>query len=189
VEDLLFERGIDICHDTVRHWWNRFGPMFAGDIRRQRASRMRGFPHWRWHLDEMYVKLNGEIVYLWRAADQEGEILESYITKTRDKDAALGFMKKALKRHGAPEGITTDGLRSYRAAMKERGGSGNLQAVEEVGERAPEAAGYGFRRSDPGQRSSVHGRSGQWPCAGRGRRPASGPGQPIMPEPRAVWVT
>ena len=63
--------------------------MFAGDIRRQRVSRMRGFLHWRWHLDEMYVKLNGEMVYLWRAVDQEGEILESYITRTRDKDAAL----------------------------------------------------------------------------------------------------
>jgi transposase-like protein len=61
VEDLLFERGIDICHETVRHWWNRFGPMFAGDIRRQRVSRMRGFRHWRWHLDELYVKLNGEV--------------------------------------------------------------------------------------------------------------------------------
>ena len=82
VEDLLFERGIDICHETVRMWWNRFGPLFAGDIRRQRVSAMRGFRQWRWHLDEMYVKLNGEMVYLWRAVDQEGEILESYITKT-----------------------------------------------------------------------------------------------------------
>jgi putative transposase len=109
VEDLLFERGIDVCHETVRMWWNRFGPMFAGDIRRQRISRMRGFRHWRWHLDEMYVKLNGEMVYLWRAVDQEGEILESYITRTRDKEAALRFMKKALKRHGSPEAITTDG--------------------------------------------------------------------------------
>ena len=100
VEDLLHERGIDICHETVRHWWNRFGPMFAGDIRRQRVSRMRGFRHWQWHLDEMYVKLNGEMVHLWRAVDHEGEILESYITRTRDKDAALRFMKKTLKRHG-----------------------------------------------------------------------------------------
>jgi putative transposase len=73
------------------------------------------------HLNEMYVKLNGEMVYLWRAVDHEGEILESYITTTRDKDAALRFMKKALKRHGSPEAITTDGLRSYRAAMKELG--------------------------------------------------------------------
>jgi putative transposase len=113
VEDLLFERGIDICYETVRLWWNRFGPLFAGEVRRQRVSRMRGFRHWRWHLDEMYVKLNGEMVYLWRAVDQEGEVLESYVTKARDKAAALTFMKKALKRHGSPEAITTDGLRSY----------------------------------------------------------------------------
>ena len=51
VEDLLFERGIDICHETVRFWWNRFGPTFAADIRRQRVSRMKGFRHWNWHLD------------------------------------------------------------------------------------------------------------------------------------------
>ena len=74
VEDLLFERGIDICHETVRMCWKRFGPTFAGDIRGQRVSRMRGFRHWRWHLDEMYVKLNGEMVYLGRAVDQEGEV-------------------------------------------------------------------------------------------------------------------
>ena len=67
--------------------------MFAGDIRRQRVSRMRGFSQWRWHLDEMYVNLNGEVVYLWRAVAQEGEIHESYITKTRVKEAALTFMK------------------------------------------------------------------------------------------------
>jgi putative transposase len=77
--------------------------------------------HWRWHLDEMHVKLNGEMVYLWRAVDQEGEVLESSVTRTRDKVAALTFMRKALKRHGSPERITTDGLRSYRAAMIELG--------------------------------------------------------------------
>ena len=60
VEDLLFERGIDITHETVRYWWNRFGPLFAGDIRRQRVSRMRGFKHWKWHLDELVVKVNGK---------------------------------------------------------------------------------------------------------------------------------
>jgi putative transposase len=60
VEDLLFERGIDICHETVRLWWNRFGPLFAADIRRQRVLRMRGFRHWRWHLDEVFVRINGE---------------------------------------------------------------------------------------------------------------------------------
>ncbi len=121
VEDLLSERGIDICHETVRLWWNRFGPMFATDIRRQRVNRRRGFRHWKWHLDEMYVRINGEMVYLWRAIDNEGEVLESYVTKTRDKAAALRFMRKALKRHGSPEVMTTDGLRSYKAAMSDLG--------------------------------------------------------------------
>jgi len=121
VEDLLFERGYDLCHETVRLWWNRFGPLFAADIRRRRVNRMRGFRHWRWHLDEMYVKLNGEMVYLWRAVDHEGEILESYVTRRRDKSAALAFMKKALKRHGRSRTIVTDGLRSYPAAMRELG--------------------------------------------------------------------
>tara|TARA_R100001244_G_scaffold86820_10_gene66499 strand:- start:37648 stop:38355 length:708 start_codon:yes stop_codon:yes gene_type:complete len=121
VEDLLLERGIDICHETVRLWWNRFGPIFAADIRRQRVSRMRGFRQWRWHLDEVFVKINGETHYLWRAVDHEGEILESYVTKKRDKSAALAFMKRALKRHGKAESIVTDGLRSYPAAMRDLG--------------------------------------------------------------------
>jgi len=78
------------------------------------------------------VKLNGGIVYLWRAADQEGMLLESYITRTRDKEAAITFMKKALKGHGSPEKITTDGLRSCRAAMNRPGNAGN----QEIGRRA-----------------------------------------------------
>ena len=114
VEDLLFERGIDISHETVRLWWNRFGPLFAGEIRRQRVSRMRGFRHWQWHLDEMYVKIGGEMRYLWRAVDHEGEVLESFVSTTRDNAAALTFIRKALKRHGSPAVITTDGLRSYK---------------------------------------------------------------------------
>jgi putative transposase len=121
VEDLLAERGIDICHETVRFWWNRFGPIFAAQIRRKRVDRMKGQTYWRWHLDEVYVKINGEMHYLWRAVDHEGEVLESYVTKTRDKAAALKFIKKAMKRHGSAEAITTDGLRSYRAAMNEIG--------------------------------------------------------------------
>ena len=121
VEDLLAERGIDICHETVRFWWNRFGPMFAADIKRQRISRMRGFRNWRWHVDEVFVKINGETHYLWRAVDHEGEVLESYVTKKRDKSAALRFFKKTLKRHGKAEAIVTDGLQSYPAAMRELG--------------------------------------------------------------------
>ena len=78
---------------------------------------MKGITHWRWHLNEAYVKINGEMYYLWRAVDHEGEILESFVTKTRDKRAALAFMKKALKRRRSPQVITTEGLKSYRAAM------------------------------------------------------------------------
>ncbi len=166
VEDLLFERGIDICHETVRHWWNRFGPLFAADIRRQRVSRMRGFRQWRWHLDEMYVKINGEMHYLWRAVDHEGEVLESFATRTRDKAAALRFMKKTLKRHGSPEAIATDGLRSYKAAMVELG----CEEKQEVGRwsnnrvenshlpfRRRERAMQRFRRMKTLQKfSSVH---------------------------------
>jgi transposase-like protein len=76
VEDLLAERGIDICHEAVRFWWNRFGPMFAAEIRRKRVQHMRAYTHWRWHLDEIYVKINGQMHYLWRAVDHEGEVLE-----------------------------------------------------------------------------------------------------------------
>ncbi|QYU69441.1 IS6 family transposase [Leptolyngbya sp. 15MV] len=147
VEELMAERGIDICHETVRFWWNRFGPMFAADIRRQRVSRMRGFRQWRWHLDEMYVKLNGEMVYLWRAVDHEGEILESFVTKKRDKSAALAFMKKALKRHGKVEAITTDGLKSYPAAMKELGNQDRREMGRWLNNRA-ENSHLPFRRRE-----------------------------------------
>lgn len=118
VEDLLHERGIDVSHETIRFWWNKFGPMFAAEIRRKRVNRLRCYSNWRWHLDEVFVKINGERHYLWRAVDHEGEVLESIVTKRRDKVAALKFMKKAMKRYGSPEVIVTDKLRSYGAAMK-----------------------------------------------------------------------
>jgi putative transposase len=84
VEDLLHERGIDISHETVRFWWNRFGPMFAAEIRRKWVDRMRTLPHWRWHLDEVFVKINCVTHYLWRAVDHEGAVLEAVVTKRRD---------------------------------------------------------------------------------------------------------
>lgn len=147
VEDLLFERGIDICHETVRLWSNRFGPLFAADIRRQRVSRMRGLRHWNWHLDEVYVKINGETHYLWRAVDQEGEVLESYVTRARDKKAALAFIKKALKRHGKVEAITTDGLRSYGAAMDELGNP-DKQEIGRCANNGVENSHLAFRRRE-----------------------------------------
>ncbi len=147
VEDLLFDRGIDVCYETVRFWWNRFGPMFAAEIRRRRVSRMRGFRHWRWHLDEVFVKINGERHYLWRAVDHEGEILESYVTRKRNKSAALEFMKKALKRHGRAETIVTDGLRSYPAAMRILGNLGRREMGRWLNNRA-ENSHLPFRRRE-----------------------------------------
>ena len=147
VEDLLAERGIDICHETVRLWWNRFGPMFAAEIRRKRVNHMRAFTHWRWHLDEVYVRINGEMRYLWRAVDHEGEVLESFVTLTRDKAAALKFIKKALKRHGRPKAIVTDGLRSYRAAMNELGNAEKQEVGRWTNNRA-ENSHLPFRRRE-----------------------------------------
>jgi putative transposase len=120
VEDLLHERGIEVSHETVRFWWQRFGPMFAAEIRKKRVGGLRS-SRWRWHLDEVFVRINGVQHYLWRAVDHEGEVLESYVTKTRDKAAALRFLKKLMKRHGRPEELVTDGLRSYGAALKHLG--------------------------------------------------------------------
>ena len=118
VEDLLHERGIDVSYETIRFWWNRFGPIFAAEIRRKRINRMRAYSNWQWHLDEVFVKINGETHYLWRAVDHEGEVLETYVTKRRDRKAALKFLRKTMKRYGSPTVIVTDRLRSYGAAMK-----------------------------------------------------------------------
>ena len=120
VEDLLHERGIDLCHETVRFWWNRFSPLFAAEIRKRRVHH-RAYSLWRWHLDEAFVKINGEMFYLWRAVDHEGEVLEVFVTKQRDRKAALKFLKRTIKRYGRPWAIVTDRLRSYGAALKDIG--------------------------------------------------------------------
>jgi putative transposase len=129
VEDLLAERGIDISHETVRSWWNRFGPMFAAEIRKKRVAHMRGYPQWRWHLDEVFVKVNGKLCYLWRAVDYEGEVLEAVVTARRDKAAALKLLKRMMKKYGAPHSIVTDGLRAYSAAMNEIGVAADRREV------------------------------------------------------------
>jgi len=118
VEDVLHKRGIEVSHETVRFWWNRFGPMFAAEIKRKRVVRMQTFQQWRWHLDEVFVKINGERHYLWRAVDHEGEVLEAVVTKRRDKRAALKFLRKLMKRYGRPSEIITDRYRSHGAALK-----------------------------------------------------------------------
>jgi len=147
VEDLLHERGIDVSHETVCFWWNRFGPLMAREIRQRRASQLRQVTQWRWHLDEMFVKINGETHYLWRAVDHEGEVLESLVTKTRDKAAALTFLKKAMKRYGRPKVVVTDRLRSYGAAMREIGSGHRQEAGRHMNNRA-ENSHLPFRRRE-----------------------------------------
>jgi putative transposase len=146
VEDILFERGIDICHETVRYWWNRFGPMFAAELRKRRIQH-RSFSRWRWHLDEVFVRINGEMHYLWRAVDHEGEVLEVFASKRRDRKAALAFLKRAMKRYGWPHSIVTDRLRSYRSAMKMVGVSGRQQCGRWLNNRA-ENSHQSFRRRE-----------------------------------------
>ena len=146
VEDLLFERGIDICHETVRLWWNRFGPMFAAEIRKRRIWH-RCYSPWRWHLDEVFVRINGKMFYLWRAVDHEGEVLEVFASKRRDRKAALAFLKRAMKRYGSPHSIVTDRLRSYRSAMKIVGLSGRQNCGRWLNNRA-ENSHQPFRRRE-----------------------------------------
>ena len=112
VEDLQHERGIDVSYESIRYWWHRFGLLFAAKIRRRRIDRMRAFSTWRWHVDEMFVKINGETRYLWRAVDHEGEVLEAVVTKRRDRKAARKFLRKLMKRYGRPREIVTDRLAS-----------------------------------------------------------------------------
>jgi putative transposase len=146
VEDILFERGIDICHETVRFWWNRFGPMFAAEIRKRRVQ-SHSYSNWRWHLDEVFVKINGETHYLWRAVDHEGEVLEVFATKRRDRKAALTFIKRAMKRYGQPKVIVTDRLRSYRAAMDVIGNAADQECGRWLNNRA-ENSHQPFRRRE-----------------------------------------
>src|SRR5258708_2801021 len=120
-EGLLAERGIDISHETIRFWWNRFGPTFAAEIRKRRVARMRVFIRWRWHLDEVFGKIIGKLCYLWRAVDHEGEVLEMVVTARRGKAAALKLLKRIMKKDGRPQEIATDRPRAYSAAMKETG--------------------------------------------------------------------
>ena len=145
VEDLLVERGIDISHETVRFWWNRFGPMFAAEIQKKRVAHMRFYPQWRRHLDEAFVKVNGKLCYLWRAVDHEGEVLESVVTARRDKAAALKPLKRIMKKYGRPRKIVTDGLCSYPAATKEVGVADRREVGRRLNNRA-ESSHQPFRR-------------------------------------------
>src|SRR6202050_367615 len=157
VEDLLAERGIEVSHETVRFWWNRFGPMLAAEIRKRRVAHMRGYPQWRWHLDEVFVKINGELCYLWRAVDHEGEVLEAVVTARRDKAAALKLLKRIMKKYGRPQSIVPDRLRAYSAERKEIGAADRHEVGARLNNRA-ENSHQPFRRRERAMQkfSSVH---------------------------------
>src|SRR3712207_3818706 len=114
VVDLLAERGLEVSYETVRRWVLKFGPAVA--------RRLRPKPSPRRHLDEMAVRIAGEQMYLWRAVDDEGEVLDVLVQRRRDKRAARKLMRKLLRKQGfTPTAVTTDGLRSYGAALAEMG--------------------------------------------------------------------
>jgi transposase-like protein len=127
VEDLLAERGLDVSYETVRRWVLKFGLLFAKELRRRRHRASS-----QWHLDEMAVLIGGKQFWLWRAVDDEGEVLDLLVQRRRDKRAAAKLMRKLLKKQGfAPKVLVTDKLRSYGAAKAEIG----LSARHEQGLR------------------------------------------------------
>src|SRR5260370_27263584 len=148
VEELLAERGLDISYETVRRWVLKFGPSIARRLRRHRPR-----PSTRWHLDEMVVRIAGVRMYLWRAVDHEGEILDMLVQRRRNCQAALRLMRKLLKKQGfAPKLLVTDKLRSYSSAFRQLG----LTCRHEHGIRQNNRAGNSHqvvrRRERKGQR-------------------------------------
>ena len=117
VEELLAQRGIEVSRETVRCWVIKFGPLIAANLRRRRSP-----PTGRWHLDEVFVRIGGQKGWLWRAVDDEGEVLDVLVQKRRNKAAALKLLRRLLRNQGIhPDTITTDKLASYSAAVRELG--------------------------------------------------------------------
>ena len=126
VEDLLAERGIIVSYETIRRWVNHFGPKIAADLRRRGPK-----PHATWHLDEVYLRINGRMVYLWRAVDAEGEVLDVLVQTRRNKQAALRLMRKLLKKYGiVPDRLVTDDLRSTPLQSMILGSRGVMNGVD-----------------------------------------------------------
>ncbi|WP_202469305.1 IS6 family transposase [Streptomyces sp. SID2888] len=115
VEELMLERGVLVSYETIRRWCAKFGQVYANALRRRRPR-----PGDKWHLDEVFIKINGELKYLWRAVDQNGNVLDILVQNRRNKAAARRFFRRLLKGIGAvPRVVVTDKLRSYSAAHRE----------------------------------------------------------------------
>jgi len=114
VEEMMLERGIVVSHETIRAWCAKFGQTYANALRRRRPR-----PGDKWHLDEVYIKINGKTHYLWRAVDQHGTVLDILVTSRRDARAATRFFRKLLKDlEYVPRVLITDKLGSYQAACR-----------------------------------------------------------------------
>ena len=117
VEEMMAQRGIEVSYETIRCWTIKFGPQFARALKKRRP-----LPSPRWHLDEMVCNVRGRRMYLWRAVDDEGEVLDLVIQRQRDTEAALKLLKRLLRNQPvAPTAIVTDRLKSYGAALAELG--------------------------------------------------------------------
>ena len=115
VEELMAERGVTLSHEAVRYWCRKFGQAYANALRRRHPS-----PGDKWHLDEVFLTINKERHYLWRAADQDGHVLDILVQRRRDKTAAKKFFRKLLKGLAyVPRVMVTDKLKSYAAAKQE----------------------------------------------------------------------
>ena len=147
VEDLLHERGIDVSYEAIRFWWNRFGSMVAKKLRQRQRRLYQGPDNWRWHLDEVFLRIKGETYYLWRAVDHEGTVLHALETSKRDRHAALKLLKKRLKWYRAPETVVTDRLCTYRAALRRRDIASRQDVGRHTNNRA-ENSHLPFRRQE-----------------------------------------
>ncbi|MFM9700049.1 IS6 family transposase [Streptomyces europaeiscabiei] len=157
VEELMLERGIVVSYETVRRWCAKFGQRYAGALRRRQLR-----PGDKWHLDEVFIKINGEQKYLWRAVDQDGNVLDILVQNRRDKAAARRFLHRLMKKTGAvPRVIVTDKLRSYGAAHREVMASVEHRSHKGLNNRAEnshqptrqrERAMKGFRSTGAAQR-------------------------------------
>ncbi|MFE7245562.1 IS6 family transposase, partial [Streptomyces sp. NPDC057580] len=132
VEELMLQRGVIVSHETVRRWCRKFGQAYANALRRRRPR-----PGDKWHLDEVFIKINGELKYLWRAVDQDGNVLDILVQSRRDKAAARRFFRRLMtKTRAVPRVIVTDKLRSYGAAHREAMPSAERRSHKGLNNRA-----------------------------------------------------
>ena len=137
VQDLLHDRGIDICHETVRHWVDRFGIFFAQKIRKRHSERMRQSPQWQWHMDGVFVNICRQAKNLWRAFDHECGVLVSFVTKTRDKASGFKFTRKVMKRTRRRANTSTAGPKARTCRFDEESGRYPISGDYEVSRSSP----------------------------------------------------